>query len=154
LALAAGERRRPAREGQVVEAHVDQELQAVADLPDQVAGDVLLVAAELQPLEEGEAAAERPLADLLEREVAEPDRRQVVPQPRPHARRARAVVAHPLELDPVEERAPGGLLDRREEPLVLERELGLPVVRRDAEPGIAPAVEDQAAMPPLELLER
>ena len=43
LALAAGERRRAAGQGQVVEADVDQERQPVADLADQVAGDVLLV---------------------------------------------------------------------------------------------------------------
>ena len=44
LALAAGERRRAAGQRQVVEPDVDQELQPVADLADQVAGDVLLVA--------------------------------------------------------------------------------------------------------------
>ena len=48
LALAAGERRRAAGQRQVVEPDVDQELQPVADLADQVAGDVLLVAAQLQ----------------------------------------------------------------------------------------------------------
>ena len=60
LALAAGERRRAAGQAQVVEADVDQELEPVADLADEVAGDVLLVAVELQPLEERERPAERP----------------------------------------------------------------------------------------------
>ena len=45
LALAPRERRRAAGERQVVEPDVDQELEAVADLADQVAGDVPLVAA-------------------------------------------------------------------------------------------------------------
>ena len=38
----------PAGEGQVVEPDVDEELEPVADLADEVAGDVLLVAVELQ----------------------------------------------------------------------------------------------------------
>ena len=46
LALAAGERRRAAGQGQVIEADVDQERQAVADLAHQVAGDVPLVGVE------------------------------------------------------------------------------------------------------------
>ena len=46
LALAPGEGRRPPREREVVEPDVDQELEAVADLADQVAGDVPLVAVE------------------------------------------------------------------------------------------------------------
>ena len=50
LALAAGERRRAAGQAQVIEADVDQELEPVADLADEVAGDVLLVAVELQSL--------------------------------------------------------------------------------------------------------
>ena len=88
----------PRARRQVVEPDVDQELEPVADLADEVAGDVLLVAAELQPLEERVGPAERPLADLVEREVAEPDGRGVVAEPRAHARRARDVVDHPLEL--------------------------------------------------------
>ncbi len=48
LALAAGERGRPSGEAQVVEPDVDEELEPVADLADEVAGDVLLVAVELR----------------------------------------------------------------------------------------------------------
>src|SRR5260370_1098143 len=66
LTLAAGQRGRAASERQVVETDVDQELQAVADLADQVASDVFLVGGELEGLEELEGAAERPLADLVE----------------------------------------------------------------------------------------
>ena len=57
-----------------------------------------LVAVELQALEEVERPAERPVADLVEREVAEPDGRRVVAEPAAHARGARDVVDHPLEL--------------------------------------------------------
>ena len=60
LALAAGERGRAPGQAQVVEPDVDEELEAVADLADEVAGDVLLVAAELQALEERVGPAERP----------------------------------------------------------------------------------------------
>ena len=87
LALAPRERRRAAAERQVVEPDVDQKLEAVADLADQVAGDMAFVAAELQPLEEGVGPAERPLADLVEGRVAEPDGGGVVAEPRAHAGR-------------------------------------------------------------------
>ena len=64
LALAAGEGGRPRARREVVEADVDEELEAVADLADEVAGDVLLVAVELQALEErvapGRGASGRP----------------------------------------------------------------------------------------------
>ena len=52
LALAAGERGSAAGQCQIVEADVDQEPQPVANLAHEVAGDVPLVVAEPQPLEE------------------------------------------------------------------------------------------------------
>ena len=74
------------------------------------------------PLKNAQRLAERPAADLVEREAVEPDGRGVVAEPGPHAGGARDVVDHPLELAAVDERDPAGLLDRREQPLVLERE--------------------------------
>ena len=156
LALAAGERGRAAGEREVVEPDVDQERQPVADLADQVAGDVLLVGGELQPLEEGQRLAQRPAADLVEGVAVEPDGRRVVAQPGPHARGAGDVVDHPLELPAVDERDPRGLLDRREEPLVLEREPRQPglLVGRHGVPGLARAVEDDPAVPAVQVVER
>ena len=87
--------------------------------------------------EKRQGPAERPLADLVEREVAEPDGRGVVAEPGPHARRARDVVNHPLELEAIDERDPPGLLDRREQSFILEREPGLIPGRGDVEPGVA-----------------
>ena len=43
LRFAAGQGRRRPAEGQVIEADVDEELQAIADLAQQVAGDLLLL---------------------------------------------------------------------------------------------------------------
>ena len=48
LALAAGEGGRPPGQAQVVEPDVDEELEPLADLADEVAGDVLLVAVEVR----------------------------------------------------------------------------------------------------------
>ena len=106
LALAAGKGGGPPGEAQVVEADIHEELEPVADLADEVAGDVLLVAIELQPFEKRQGPAERPVAHLVDREVAEPDGGRVVAEPRPHARHARDVVDHPLQLVPVHERDP------------------------------------------------
>ena len=64
LALAAREGGRPAGEAEVVEADVVEELEAVADLADEVAGDVLLVVGEPSVLKNspgpGRAASRRP----------------------------------------------------------------------------------------------
>ena len=40
---------------------------------------------ELESLKNGKRPAERPSADLVEREAVEPDRRRVVAEPGPHA---------------------------------------------------------------------
>ena len=77
-------------------------------------------ASSVELLEEGQSLAQRPPADLVEREALEPDGRGVVAQPRSHAAGARDVVDHPLELEAINERNPPGLLDRREQALVLE----------------------------------
>ncbi len=121
LALAAGERRRAAGQRQVIEADVDQECQAVADLAQQVTGDMPLVGVEREPLEESQSLAQRPPADLVEREALEPDGRGVVAQPRSHAARARDVIDHPLKLEAINKRNTPGFLDGREQTLVLER---------------------------------
>ena len=90
----------------------------------------------LERLEERQGPAERPAADLVEREPAEPDGRGVVAEPAPHARGARDVVDHPLELVAVEERDP-----RRPPrspgtaPCTGTRTPGCPFAGRDGEPG-------------------
>ena len=53
LALAAGERRRRPVQGQVAEAHVEQEPQPRADLLQQLGGDLGLGALEVELVEEG-----------------------------------------------------------------------------------------------------
>jgi hypothetical protein len=103
LALAAGERGRASREAQIVEPDVDQELEPVANLADQVAGDVLLVAVEPEVAEKAERPAQRPAANLFDRRPAKPDGRGVVAEPRPHASDARDVVDHSVQLVPVNE---------------------------------------------------
>ena len=60
----------------------------------------------LERLEERQGTSERPAADLVERERAELDGGGVVAEPAPHARGARDVVDHPLELVAVQERDP------------------------------------------------
>ena len=79
----------------------------------------------VEVLEESQGLPQRPAADLVEREPLEPDGRGVVAQPRSHAAGARDVVDHPLQLEAIDERDPRRLLDRREQPLVLEREARL-----------------------------
>ncbi len=57
LRLAAGQRRRRPRQREVVEADIDQELQAVLDLAQHLAGDLLLLLRQLQALEKSQASA-------------------------------------------------------------------------------------------------
>ena len=64
LRLAAGEGAGRAGEGEVVQAHVEQEAQAGADLPQHLVGDRGLPHPELEALVEGERVADRHLADL------------------------------------------------------------------------------------------
>ena len=66
LRLAARERFRRAVEREVVEADVDQELQAAGDFLEDLFGDLRLVAAELQRGEVVARAAERQTADLVQ----------------------------------------------------------------------------------------
>ena len=106
-----------------------------------------------QVLEERQGLAQRPSADLVEREALEPRGRGVVPQPGPHAAGARHVVDHALELVPVDERDPPGLLDRREQALVLERE-GAGPGPADVIPGVSRPVEDDPAGAAVEVVER
>ena len=120
LALTAGKRRRATGQAQVIEADVDQERQAVAHLAKQVARDVLLVGVERQFLEESQSLAQRPAADLVERESLEPHGRGIVAQPASHAAGTGHLVDHPLKLVAVDERNAAGFLEGREQALVLE----------------------------------
>src|SRR5262249_46282868 len=146
LALASRERRRTPAQREIVEPNIHQKLEAVADLADQVSRDVAFVAAQFQALEERMGPAERPPADAGEGEGAVPHRGGVVAEPRPHARGARDVVNHSLELVAINERDPRRFLDGREEPLVLERERRLPTAGGQGEPRLAGAMENRAAM--------
>src|SRR5690242_14562251 len=98
--------------------------------------------------------AERPLADLVDREVAEPGSRGIVAQPSAHAACTRDVADHALELVTIEKRNAPGLLDRGEEPLVLKRELGLAAGCWHLDPSFARAVQDRAAVAALEIVKR
>ncbi len=153
LALASREGGRPPAEREVVEPDIDQELEPVADLAHQVAGDRSIVALKIQVAEEWIGPTQRPSGDLVEREAAEPDRGRVVAQPRSHARRARDVVHQSLELVAIPERDPRGLLDRREQPFVLEREGWLSLPRGHLDPGVAGAVQNSATGPAVEVVE-
>ena len=62
LALAAGERRRAAGQAQVIKPDVDQERQAIADFPQQVARDVLLVGIQCKVFEKSQGLTQRPAA--------------------------------------------------------------------------------------------
>ena len=97
-ALAARERGRAAAERQVVQPDIDEERQAVADLADEVARDLLLVVDELQVAEEVErlASGQRPTWSIVNPRNRRG--RRVVPEPRAHARDALDLAHHAREL--------------------------------------------------------
>ena len=73
-----------------------------------------------QILEEDQGLAQRPAADLVDRESFEPHGRGVVAQPASHAAGTGHLVDHPLKLVAINERNAPGFLKGREQPLVLE----------------------------------
>ena len=124
LRLAAGERRRRAREREVVEADVDEEAQARHDLLDHGAGDEALPVVELERLEERERVLAREVADLVDRLAAHRDGQDLGLQAR-----AVACVARDLADVLLEVGAHGlgrGLLVLVEEHLAHAREGGEP----------------------------
>ncbi len=70
LHLAAGERRRRSSERQILQSHVDQELQPVADFADQLAGNLLLHLVRPPAAEIVQEQIQRPPADLVDRAAA------------------------------------------------------------------------------------
>ena len=66
LRLAAGERRRGAGEGEVIQAHVHQEAQALDDLLHDTPADELLALRELEVTEELERLAAAHAADVVD----------------------------------------------------------------------------------------
>ena len=167
LRLAAREGRRRPCQGQVAEPDVGEELEPFADFAYQFAGDLLFPFRELLLFEEGEQVVERPAADLVDRQVVEPDRGGVVAQAASHA--GGALDLFHLEREAAAERGDqaGGLVDCGIEPLVLEPEEdrrgrfppgglsgGIHVVGGQGEPAVAGPVEEEAAVPRVHLLER
>ena len=168
LHFAAGKRGGGPGERQIVQAHVDQELQPVANLAGHLAGDLPLAVVELPVLELVQQPAQRQAAELVDRAAAEPHGRGVVAQPAAAADRALDLVDQMLQL-----RAEGGrdaarLFQRRIETLVLEAEAHVANPRRTGsrpctparrrglhvEPLLAGAVEDQPAVAAAELRRR
>ena len=124
LHLAAGERGGRPGQRQVFQAHVDQELQPVANFARHLAGDLPLAAGELPVLELFRQPAQRQAAKLVDRAAAKPHGRGVVAEPAAAADGTLDFVDQVLQL-----RAKGGrhaarLLQRRIEPFVLEAERG------------------------------
>ena len=101
LGLAAGERRGGAVEREVADADVVEEGQPLTDLLDDPRADQLLGRGQLELVEEGERPRHRQLRELVDRLVADRDRKHLGLQARALADRARAerhVLLDPLAL--------------------------------------------------------
>ncbi len=155
------------RQRQVIEADIDQELQAVADLAQQFAGHLLLGRRQLQRLEQSERFAERQGAQFARRQgraVGPEGRRQAAASSR--SREPRQVRAGDLADQVVEPLAVGGadarrLVDGREQSLVLEADAVavsvasfLVAARVERDPRLAGAVQDGVLLGRRQLLER
>ena len=81
LRLAAGESFGAAREAQVIEAHVDQEAEPLDYLLEDLLGNLGALAAQVQPLEEGERIADGLLGDGRQITVVHEDMARLFPQP-------------------------------------------------------------------------
>ena len=81
LGLAAGEGHRRAVEGEVAEADLDHKAQALAGLPEDRLGDLVVLGAELEALEEGQQQLDRPGRDLADVVPADLDHAGLLAQP-------------------------------------------------------------------------
>ena len=138
LGLATGERGRGARERQVVEADVDEELQTLSDLLQEPFRDHLLALAELDDSDEREGVADRQARELGDVPSAHRDRQAFRPQASAPARAARDL-SHEL-LEPLALALGVGLdvasLDDRDHALVRR-----PVRARPSVPVLVPDVD-------------
>ena len=99
LRLASRERRRQAVERQVVQAHVAQESQTLADFLQHLLGDGLFLFRELEAAEKRLRLADREGRHLVDRAVGHLHGARFAPQPRPAAVRAREIPAIAAEKD-------------------------------------------------------
>jgi hypothetical protein len=120
LRFAAGKRRRWPAQGQIIQSHINQELQAVGDLPQYLARYLLLPLRQLQLVEKGERLAQRQVAELTQRVVGKAASRGIVAQPGAAARRTRNFTYEMIELLPVYEADTRGLVNRWKQALVLK----------------------------------
>src|SRR4029077_7784027 len=103
LRLAAGERGRGPGQSDVIQADIDQELQAVLDFAQDLSGDLLLIPGKLQVLEKGKRLAQGPAAHFAERMRNKPASGRVVAKPRTLAMRAGNVAHQVIELVTIDE---------------------------------------------------
>ena len=120
LHLAAGERGGGPGQRQVVQTHVDQELQPVANLARHLAGDLPLAAGELPVVELFPETIQRQAAKLVDRSAPQPHCRRVVAQPAAAADGTLDLVDKMLQLAAKGGRHPARLLQRRIKTFVLK----------------------------------
>ena len=164
LRLAAGQRWCRPAQSQIIQADIDQELQAVRDFAKQLAGHLLLILGQLELLEQLQRLPERQIAQAAQRAVHESESGGIVAQSRPAARHARYVADEVLELMAVDEAHPRCLVNGREQALVLKtgsakRRARSAISSRSAlhaqlDPSIARAVQDRPLVGRFQFLER
>ena len=162
LHLAAGKRRGGPGERQILQAHVDQELQPVANLARHLAGNLPLGVREFPALELVQQPAQRHPAELVDRaRLAEPHGRGIVAQPAAAADGTLDFVDQMFQLRaerrrqrgsplPTPDRAPcigSGKCETGELARSTSARASAPLVRlQHVEPLLARAVEDQPAV--------
>src|SRR5579872_4289891 len=154
LRFAAGKRRGRASQREVIEADIDEELQAIANLAQQLAGELLFRFRQLQRQEQRHDIAKRTLRELAERQhLARGERetasRRVVAQARAVADRAGHFTYQMVKALAIRRTNARNLVDGGKQPLVLE----LDARRIQIDPRLAGAVKNGALWPRSELLE-
>src|SRR5262245_60133343 len=120
LRLAAGERRRRPGQRHIVQADIDEKLQAISYFAQHFAGDLLLVLVKLKVLEEGEAVAQGPGAHVADGVATEAGGARIIAQPRAGASGAGDVADQVIELVAIDEADASRLAERGHHPFVLE----------------------------------